>query len=281
VRRLEAAARAQRERAATRRDTRPPRDNDRFAPHFFAQRATQQAGRKAKELERRIARVETVEEPRIPWALRLDLGRRSRSGDLVAELRDVEKTYGAFRLGPVSLTLTWQERLAVHGPNGAGKTVLLSLLTGAVAPDAGTVRVGAGVEFGVLRQSGADLVDDRTGLEVFRDHVGADQASARTLLAKFDLGADDVLRPVAGYSPGERCRLGLAMLMARGANCLVLDEPTNHLDIEAQEQLEQALATFDGTLVVVSHDREFLSRIALTRHVELEAGQVNVPSRPA
>ena len=109
---------------------------------------------------------------------------------------------------------------------------------------------------------------------MFQRDVGTTEADARPLLAKFDLGAGHVHRPVSTWSPGERCRLGLAILMARGVNCLILDEPTNHLDLEAQEELEQALIGFGGTLLVVSHDREFLDRVGITRTLTLEDGRL-------
>lgn len=274
VQRLQAAVRAQRAKAAKTKDSRAPRDNDKSARNFFAETSSRQAGKATKALEQRLARVQAVPEPRNTWQLRLDLSRASRSGDLVALLEDASKTYGDFTLGPLSLALHWRDRVALQGHNGAGKSVLLSLLTAAVAPDAGTARLGQGVVVGVLRQSGTDLAGDGSGLAVFQRHVGGPESDARTLLAKFDLGADHVLRPVATYSPGERCRLGLAILMSRGANWLVLDEPTNHLDLEAQEELEQALIAFDGTLLVVSHDREFCQRIGLSRRWHLADGRL-------
>jgi ATPase subunit of ABC transporter with duplicated ATPase domains len=280
VARLQTAIRAQRKKASRTKDRHPPRDNDKYAPHFFAEKASRNAGKAMKALEQRLARLEAPEEPRTGWELRLDLSRTSRGGDLVAKLDQVHKRYGDFTLGPLSLSLYWQDRLVLQGPNGAGKSVLISLLTGAVAPDAGAVRIGNGVHIGVLRQSGTDLADGSSGLAVFQRHVPMPEGEARTLLAKFDLGAGHVHRPVSTYSPGERCRLGLAVLMARGANCLVLDEPTNHLDLEAQEELEQALIAFDGTLLVVSHDREFVERIGSTRRVELADGHL-VADEPA
>jgi ATPase subunit of ABC transporter with duplicated ATPase domains len=106
----------------------------------------------------------------------------------------------------------------------------------------------------------------------FRAVTGQEEAEARTLLAKFGLGADDVLRPVRSLSPGERTRADLALLMARRANLLVLDEPTNHLDLAAIEQLEQALSTYDGTLLLVSHDRRLLNEVRTDRHVHLDRG---------
>ncbi|MBA2530039.1 MAG: ABC-F family ATP-binding cassette domain-containing protein [Euzebyales bacterium] len=274
VARLQAAVRTQRARATKTRDSRPLRDNDKSARNFFAETASRQAGKATRALEQRLARLDEVSEPRSGWELRLDLSRTSRSGDLVAALGDATKTYGDFTLGPLSLSLYWRDRVALQGHNGAGKSVLLSLLTGAVAPDSGSVRLGHGVIVGVLRQSGTDLARGGSGLAVFQRHVPGPESEARTLLAKFDLGADHVLRPVATYSPGERCRLGLAILMAQGANCLVLDEPTNHLDLDAQEELEQALIAFDGTLLVVSHDREFCERVGLSRRWELADGRL-------
>ncbi len=274
VARLQTAIRAQRTRATHTHDRRPRRDNDKFAPHFFAQTASRQAGKAMRSLESRLERLEEPEEVRTGWELRLSLTPTERGGDLVADAADVTTAMGDFRLGPLSLGLRRGERIALQGPNGAGKSLLLAVLTGSMEPDAGTVRRGSGVVPGVLRQGGTDLRGAETGLEVFLGSVGGTPVDARTLLAKFDLGADHVQRAVDTYSPGERCRLGLAILMARGANWLVLDEPTNHLDLEATEQLEQALQTFDGTLLVVSHDRAFLDRIGLSRRIELSEGRL-------
>jgi ATPase subunit of ABC transporter with duplicated ATPase domains len=271
--RLTAAVRAKRAAAARTKDTRPPRDHDKLTGHFLAQRKARQAGRVMRHLERRLERLEAAEEPRSGWELRLSLVPSSRSGDRVLDVREAVKRYGDFTLGPVSLSVGWRDRIAVQGHNGSGKTMLVSLLTGEVAPDEGEVRRGHGVVVGVLRQGGVDMSGGGdSALQVFQRAVDLPGAQARTLLAKFDLGADHVLRPLDSCSPGERCRLGLAILMARGANLLVLDEPTNHLDLEAQEELEQALVGFDGTLLVVSHDREFLDRIGVARRWELEEG---------
>ncbi len=286
VRRLRTEIRARRVTASRTSDRNPPRDGDKSARNLHIENAGRQAGKATKALERRLQRIQEVEAPRSGWDLRLSLASGARSGDLVAALTDVRKTYGEFTLGPLSLSLHWRERVALQGHNGAGKSVLLGLLTGAIAPDAGAVRRGHGVRVGLLRQGGvlaeaagnvaADGAgaDGPTGLAVLRRATGSAEADARTLLAKFDLGAGHVLRPVATYSPGERCRLGLAVLMAQGANCLVLDEPTNHLDLEACEELEQALAGFDGTLLAVSHDREFLDRVGVSRRVELADGRL-------
>jgi ATPase subunit of ABC transporter with duplicated ATPase domains len=179
---------------------------------------------------------------------------------------------GGFRLGPVDLELRWRDRLALTGPNGAGKSTLLGLLTGELRPEEGTVRLGSGVVVGHL---GQDRTPGRgTLLDTVRERTELSVEQARSLLAKFDLGAEHLRRPEAALSPGERSRAGLAMLVARGTNLLLLDEPTNHLDLDAIEELEQALGGDDGTLVVVSHDRRLLAGLRLDRRLEVVAGQV-------
>jgi ATPase subunit of ABC transporter with duplicated ATPase domains len=160
----------------------------------------------------------------------------------------------------------------VTGPNGAGKSTLLGLVTGELAPTAGTARLGSGVVVGHLGQ-------DRTPgpgtlLEAVRDRTELSVEQARSLLAKFDLGPEHLARREAELSPGERSRAGLAVLVARGTNLLVLDEPTNHLDLDAIEELEGALHGYDGTLVVVSHDRRLLANLRLDRRLEVVAGRV-------
>lgn len=276
VARLRAAQRTAALRARRNGDTRAARDNDKGLRSLFAEGAQVAAAGTATRIERQIERREPVEQPRSRWELRLSLDGGRRAGDDVAHVEGVVLRRGAFTLGPVSFALGWGERVALGGPNGAGKSLLVGLLAGDHRPDAGTVRLGSGVRIGVLRQGGVALgATEDTGLAAFRAAVPATaEAEARTLLAKFDLGADDVLRPVPSWSPGERCRLGLAILVARGANVLVLDEPTTHLDLDASEELRHALAAFTGTLVVVSHDRALLAGIGITRHLELAHGRL-------
>jgi ATPase subunit of ABC transporter with duplicated ATPase domains len=142
--------------------------------------------------------------------------------------------------------------------------------------------MGPGVVIGELEQARNQLtgrdedgaLTDATLLEVFMHATGLLVPEARTLLAKFNLAADHVNRPAASLSPGERTRGVLALLMANGANCLVLDEPTNHLDLPAIEQLEQALETFGGTVILVTHDRSLLESVRITRTVTLAAGRI-------
>jgi ATPase subunit of ABC transporter with duplicated ATPase domains len=268
--RLEAAARKKREWAASRRGERRS-DNDKNLAGRRKERATAGAA-KAKALERRLERLGEPEKPWEGWDLRMALRAGRRSGEVVASLAGATVQRGSFRLGPVDLELRWRDRLALTGPNGAGKSTLLGLLSGEIHPDGGSARLGAGVVVGHLGQDRA--AGPGSLLDALRAGTDLSVEEARALLAKFDLGAEHAARAEADLSPGERSRAGLATLVARGTNLLLLDEPSNHLDLDAIEELERALAGYDGTLVVVSHDRRLLAALHLTRRVEVTAGQI-------
>ncbi len=235
----------------------------------LGRRETQALKSKVAQAKRRLERLEEVEKPWSPWRLELTLSPKERSGDLVARLSGAVVERGDFRLGPIDLDLGWGDRVAIVGPNGAGKTTLLRAVLGDVPLAAGTRTIGAGVVVGELDQRRELFVSDEPLLERFRDEAGLRPAEARTLLAKFGIRGEDALRPARSLSPGERSRAVLALLQSRGVNCLVLDEPTNHLDVEAIEQLEEALAAYPGTVLLVTHDRRFLERFAATRTIEL------------
>ena len=221
---------------------------------------------KVAQAKHHLASLEEVDKPWTPWDLQLTFADAPRAGEIVS-LRGVVVERGDFRVGPVDLELRYGDRVALVGANGKGKTTLLGALTSGHSIVAGTRTVGTGAVFGELEQGR----DRFTGvlLDDFVDASGLQQAEARTLLAKFALGADDVLRTGPSLSPGERTRAALALFAARGVNCLILDEPTNHLDLEAIEELERALASYDGALLVVSHDRRFLEVLDVERTIEL------------
>jgi ATPase subunit of ABC transporter with duplicated ATPase domains len=232
-------------------------------------RATNALRTKVRQAQRRLERTPLPDKPFEPWELQLELAAAGRPGDHVLSLTGAVARRGRFRLGPVDLDLVPGERLDVRGRNGSGKSTLLGMLLGDVPLEAGERRVGRRTTVGALGQERGAYAGAEPLLAVFGERTGLAAEPARTLLAKFGLGADHVHRACASLSPGERTRAHLAELQARGVNVLVLDEPTNHLDLEAIEQLEQALAGFDGTLVLVSHDRRFLEAIAPTRSVSL------------
>jgi ATPase subunit of ABC transporter with duplicated ATPase domains len=219
---------------------------------------------RTRSVERRLETLERVEKPWEPWDLHLDLASSARSGDLVAGLDAAIVERDGFRLGPVDLELGAGERVAVTGPNGSGKSTLLGAVLGRVPLAAGARRIGRSTVVGELEQR-RDAFGTASLVDGFSDRARMAPGDARTLLAKFGLGADDVLRPAASLSPGERTRAVLALVAARGVNLLVLDEPTNHLDLPAIDELERSLASYTGTVLVVSHDRRFLDAVAPTR----------------
>jgi len=249
-------------------------DNDKIRRKASAESSEKQA-QKVRQMESRISRLEEVEEPRKEWQLEFTIGAAPRSSAVVATLGAASFRQGDFTLGPVSLQVNAGERIGITGPNGAGKTTLLRALLGRQEPDEGTAALGASVRIGEIDQARALLAGDRPLSTSFEELVpDLSVAEVRTLLAKFGLKADHVGRPVDELSPGERTRAGLALLQATGVNLLVLDEPTNHLDLAAIEQLEQALDSYQGTLLLVTHDRRMLENVQTDRHWSVAEGQV-------
>ncbi len=248
-------------------------ERDKLIRHHQLNQTEQLAGRSA-QTDRALERLEAVEEPRTPWELRYDIPVVARSGDIVATANGAVVDRGAFRLGPVDLDIGWGDRIAIVGANGSGKTTLLELLLGRIVPTHGRAGLGANVVVGEVAQARDHLVGPGSLLDRFRAATSMASGEARTLLAKFGIDGHHLDRPATTLSPGERTRIVLADLMARGANLLVLDEPTNHLDLEAIEQLESALDRFDGTVLLVSHDRALLRSVRIDRTLEVEAGSV-------
>ncbi|MBN9130974.1 MAG: ABC-F family ATP-binding cassette domain-containing protein [Paenarthrobacter ureafaciens] len=249
-------------------------DNDKIRRAASTESSEKQA-QKVRQMESRIARLTEVEEPRKEWQLQFSIGQAPRSSAVVATLRDAVVRQGDFTLGPVNLQLNGGERIGITGPNGAGKSTLLRLLLGTRVPDDGDASMGASVAVGEIDQA-RGLLDGgkKLGDAVEAVLVDWNSADVRTLLAKFGLKADHTSRTVDSLSPGERTRAGLALLQARGVNLLVLDEPTNHLDLPAIEQLEEALESYDGALLLVTHDRRLLENVRLDSRWHLENGRV-------
>jgi ATPase subunit of ABC transporter with duplicated ATPase domains len=250
-------------------------DNDKLRRKASSESSEKQA-QKVRQMESRIARLDEVEEPRKEWQLEFTIGAAPRSGAVVSTLNNAVLRQGDFTLGPVSLQVNAGERIGITGANGAGKSTLLRALLGRQAADAGTTQLGSGVRVGEIDQARSLLAGEgplAAGFELLVPELST--AQVRTLLAKFGLKADHVSRPLDELSPGERTRAALALLQARGINLLVLDEPTNHLDLAAIEQLEEALDSYEGTLLLVTHDRRMLDNVRLDRHWSVAAGQVS------
>ena len=249
-------------------------DNDKFIPAFRAESAEKQAA-KARQTERMIERLEVVEEPRKEWELRMTIAAAPRSGSVVASASQAVVRRGGFTLGPVDAQVDWADRVVITGANGSGKTTLLGALLGTIPVDEGTAGLGSSVRLGEVDQARALFLGPQPLARAFGEALPDwPDAQVRTLLAKFGLGSEHVHRPAASLSPGERTRAALALLQAREVNLLVLDEPTNHLDLPAIEQLEQALDSFGGTVLLVTHDRRMLADVRATRRWHLEAGRL-------
>jgi ATPase subunit of ABC transporter with duplicated ATPase domains len=273
---LEARARSQRAwmEKGVKNARRKAADNDKVGRKFRAE-ATEKQAAKARQTERLIERLDVVEEPRKEWELRMEIAAAPRAGAVVAALRGAVVRHGDFTLGPVDLQIDWADRVAITGANGSGKSTLLAALLGRISLDVGHAWLGPGVLVGEVDQARAIFLGEQALLDAFGAEVPEMiPADTRTLLAKFGLGAAHVLRPAVTLSPGERTRAALALLQARGVNLLVLDEPTNHLDLPAIEQLESALSSYPGTLLLVTHDRRMLEAVHITRRLEVVDGRV-------
>lgn len=260
--------------AGVRNARRKAPDNDKIGRRLRAESSEKQAA-KVRQSERRIERLEVVEEPRKEWQLRMTIAQAPRSGAVVATLRAAVVERGPFRLGPVDAQVDWADRITITGANGSGKSTLLGALLGRLPLTSGTASLGAGVRVGEVDQVRGLFLGAQSLAEAFGAQVPTwTESEVRTLLAKFGLTAAHVPRPAESLSPGERTRAALALLQAREVNLLVLDEPTNHLDVPAIEQLESALEAFPGTLLLVTHDRRMLDAVRVTRRWHIDGGRL-------
>ncbi|PRY46429.1 ATPase subunit of ABC transporter with duplicated ATPase domains [Umezawaea tangerina] len=255
-------------------------ETDKNIKHREKQRA-QATAAKASIVDRVLERLEEVEEPREAWELRLTLPSAGRGSRIAFTLRRAVVSRGDVTLGPVDLAIGAGERWRITGPNGSGKSTLLGALLGRIPLVSGERSAGATVVVGEVDQLREEFDTDRPVLDVVVSATGLERVEARTLLAKFRVGADTVLRPARTLSPGERTRAGLALLQARGTTCLVLDEPTNHLDLAAIHQLEQALATYEGTLLLVTHDRRLAEAISVDHELDVRGLFASPPAKGA
>jgi ATP-binding cassette subfamily F protein 3 len=246
------------------------RTEDYIQRYMAGQRTRQAQGRK-----KRLDRLERLEAPKEVRPMRVDLGQPLRSGDLVLGLYDLAVGYDptAPLFAVEEAELRRGHRLALLGPNGAGKTTLLRTILGQVEPLNGRVRLGAGVHPGYFAQTNAGLDRDKTVLETIVDAGMPSIGRARDLLGRYRFSGESVFKKVGDLSGGEQARVALALLALHGANFLLLDEPTNHLDIPSQEVLQEALLSFQGTVMLVAHDR-FLIRALASRVWAIEDGRL-------
>ena len=230
----------------------------------FKQHGTEHLAKRAASREKRLAMMEIKKKPKLKqYRMKLSFEADFRSGGEVLEAEDLSKSYGGRKLfDHTGLLIRKGERVCIIGDNGIGKTTLLKILIGLEKPDNGYLRIGYNVNFGYYDQGQLLLDENETVLGEMKNayHLYTD-TEMRSLLGRFLFTGDDVFKQVKDLSGGEKAKLSLLKLMLSGANTLVLDEPTNHLDIESKEIVEEALMEFEGTLLIVSHDRYLLNSI--------------------
>ena len=234
-----------------------------FAPRAIAKGIARRAVVQQRRIQRLLDSEERLDKPGRSWQMRLEFADTPPSGRDVLHLEGVAMGFGDVELfQDVNLTLRAGERIALVGPNGSGKTTLARLVHGELEPQAGRVRLGAGVRLGYYAQEQEDLDPGSTPYDTIRAVAPLSQTEVRSFLHYFLFGGDDAFVPVGSLSFGERARLMLARLVAQGCNLLLLDEPINHLDIPSRSRFEQAMATFQGTVLAIVHDRYFIDRFA-------------------
>jgi len=280
-----AAYRDQQERIAKieediRRTKEQARDTETATNNDVLRRYAKKVAKKAKAREHRLEREldeNTIEKPTRGWGLHLvDLGRDPIDDQRLAlEVTNLHAGYDHHQvLRGVDLLIRGRDRVALMGENGSGKSTLLRCLTGHMAFE-GSVRMGPSVRAGLLSQESEELPLDRSVLEVFRSRTEMYEDQARTYLHKFLFTGHEVFQPIGTLSFGQRSKLALAMLILSDANLLLLDEPTSHLDLPALEAIEDALAQYQGPLLLISHDRYFVERVGITRVEVLADGRLH------
>jgi ATPase subunit of ABC transporter with duplicated ATPase domains len=239
---------------------------------------------KAAQVQSRIKaldKIEKIELPKKRHVVKFEFRVPARSGDQVAMIENVRKKFGPRVIyDGFSLTIRRGERWAVMGRNGAGKTTLLKMIGGVLTPDEGDVRLGASLKMGYFAQQSLDILNpDLTVIEQLQQDFPQDGlGSLRSLAGAFQFSGDDVDKRIRALSGGEKSRLAMARMLYDPPNFLVLDEPTNHLDLATKEMLVEALKSFEGTMIFVSHDRHFLRGLG-SRVLEL-GGESGIDKNP-
>ncbi|MFC2031625.1 ribosomal protection-like ABC-F family protein [Chloroflexota bacterium] len=247
-----------------------------FGPRKIAKMIARKAVVQQRRIERLLDSEERIDRPERTWQMKMQFVNTPSSGQDVLHLEELSMGFGSLHLFEnVNLTLTAGDRIALVGRNGSGKTTLARIITGALAPRSGRVRLGSGVKVGYYSQEQEDLEPDSTPYQIIRGEAPLGETEARSFLHYFLFGGDEAFVPVRNLSFGERARLSLARLVVQGCNFLLLDEPINHLDIPSRGRFEQTMSGFPGTILSIVHDRYYINRFA-TGLWAIEAGSIRV-----
>ena len=230
----------------------------------IAKKVAQKAKSREKKLERFLESDELIERPRTSWQMKLDFDTPAHQSKdvLIAENLSIGYTANTPLLENLDLAIQSRKRIVLTGPNGIGKTTLIRTIAGKLRPLAGNLKLGKTVKLGYMSQEQELLNPDFNALQTIQNAASLNETEARNLLHYFLFKGDAALRPTSDLSFGERARLQLGLLIAKGCTFLVLDEPINHLDIPSRMRFEEALSSFKGTILAVVHDRYFIERFA-------------------
>jgi ATP-binding cassette subfamily F protein 3 len=230
----------------------------------IAKKVARKSKSRQKKLDRYLESDERVEKPKADWQFKLKFSTTEHLGKQVLTLEDLSIGFPGYPrlLTHINIYAQAGRRIAFTGPNGSGKTTLLRTIAGQISPLEGRIHLGSTVKLGYMSQEQDSLNRQSNAVETIQSISQFNETETRNFLHYYLFSGDDPLRPIEQLSYGERSRLMLAKLVAQGCNFLLLDEPINHLDIPSREQFEQALTSFDGTVLAVVHDRYFINQFA-------------------
>lgn len=235
-------------------------DNDKMLRNFKREQATGSA-KEAKRIEKRIEQIDLIDEPEKKSTLKIEIDSKDYNGNNSIEGRDLVVGYVDFKVGPFNFDINFGDKVCFVGNNGAGKTTLLKTIMNEIEKIDGEINVGSKIKFGNLSQEHDKLPNEKTLFEFIKDKTDAEDNLIFNSLKKFNFSEDQIRKKIETLSPGEKTRLLLALFTEQSVNTLVLDEPSNHLDLEALFAIEEAVLNYEGTVIIVSHDRYLIEKI--------------------